>query len=121
MSTQEVANKLVQYCRQGKNVDAINELYADNIVSLEPKESMAPRTEGKANCLAKTQQWLSMVEQFHGSTISDPIVTAAFFACIMETDVTMKGMGRTQLKEVCVYEVDNGKVIFEQYFYKMGK
>ncbi len=121
MTTQEVANKLIQLCRQGKNADAINELYADNIISIEPKGSMQERTEGKANVLAKTATWLGMVETFHSSSISDPIVTPDFFSCSMETDTTMKGMGRMQLKEICVFQVENGKIVFEQFFYKLGK
>jgi len=39
MTTQEVADKLVQLCREGKNDQAIEELYADNVVSREPKGS----------------------------------------------------------------------------------
>ncbi len=36
MNAQEVANRLVLLCREGKNVEAINELYDDDIVSHEP-------------------------------------------------------------------------------------
>ena len=47
MNTQEVANRLVQLCREGKNVEAINELYHDHIVSHEPKGTPMEKTEGK--------------------------------------------------------------------------
>ena len=47
MNTQEVANRLVELCRQGKNEDAINELYADNIISREPAGTPMEHTEGK--------------------------------------------------------------------------
>ena len=53
MNTAEVAGKLVQYCREGRNIDAINELYADNIVSKEPKGSNFELVEGKEDALAK--------------------------------------------------------------------
>ena len=121
MTTKEVANRLVQLCREGKNPDAIKELYADNVVSLEPKGAPnGERTEGKDKVLAKTMGWLATVEQFHGSTISEPIVTANFFSCVMETDTTMKGMGRRQLKEIAVFEVLDGKIVTEQFFYSTG-
>ena len=120
MTTKEVANRLVQLCREGKNPDAIKELYADNVVSLEPKGAHSERTEGKENVLAKTLDWLSTVEQFHGSTISEPVVTSNFFSCVMEADTTMKGMGRMQLNEIAVFEVKNGKIVFEQFFYSIG-
>jgi hypothetical protein len=121
MTTQEVANRLVQLCRQGKNADAINELFAANAVSIEPKGAPQEKTEGKANCLAKTLGWVANVETFHSSKISDPIVTSNYFACTWETDVTMKGMGRMQLNEVCVFGVENGKIVSEQFFFKMNK
>jgi hypothetical protein len=31
-------------------------------------------------------------------------------------DVTLKGMGRQHMAELCVYEVKDGKVIKEQFF-----
>ena len=117
MTTQEIANKLVHFCREGKNVEAINELYADNVVSLEPKGSQAERVEGKEGVLAKNNQWLEMVEEFHSSVISDPLVAGNHFACSMKMDVTMKGMGRITMDEICVYEVADGKIISDQFFY----
>jgi len=47
MTTTEVAEKLVQYCREGKHTQAIDELYADNIVSREPKDSPMELTGAK--------------------------------------------------------------------------
>jgi limonene-1,2-epoxide hydrolase len=35
----------------------------------------------------------------------------------MTLDATMTGMGRMQLDEICVYEVKDGKIVFEQFFY----
>lgn len=35
MTTQEVANRLVELCREGKHEQAIKELYAPDIVSVE--------------------------------------------------------------------------------------
>lgn len=120
MTTKEVADRLVKLCRESKNIDAIKELYGTNIVSSEPKGAQVERTEGKDNVLAKTMGWLSNVEEFHGSSVSDPIVTDDYFSCIMETDITMKGVGRMQLNEVGVFGVKNGKIVSEQFFYNMG-
>jgi hypothetical protein len=117
MNTQEVADRLVELCREGKNVDAINELYADNIVSREPAGSPMEYTEGKEAVLGKTQHWLSTVEEVHGGEVSDPIVTGNFFSCTMEMDVTYKEHGRMPMNEVCVFEVHDGKITSEQFFY----
>ncbi|RYD90008.1 MAG: nuclear transport factor 2 family protein, partial [Sphingobacteriales bacterium] len=37
MNTQEVADRLVALCKEGKNIQAVKELYADDVVSLEPE------------------------------------------------------------------------------------
>jgi len=119
MNTQDVANKLIQLCREGKNVDAIDELYADNIVSYEPKGSDMEFTEGKPAVINKNKLWFDMVEEIHGVTVSDPIVSGDFFACTMDIDVTYKGMGRDMMNEICVYEVEDGKIVSERFHYTM--
>jgi hypothetical protein len=117
MNTQEVADRLVELCREGNNVDAIQELYADNIVSKEPQGTPMEHTEGKEAVMGKTQHWYSTVEEIHGGEISEPIVTGNFFSCTMDMDVTYKENGRMTMNEVCVYEVQDGKIVTEQFFY----
>lgn len=119
MNTKEVAAKLVQYCREGKNVDAINELYADEIVSREPKGSHFELVEGKQAVLDKNLQWYNMVQEVHSAAISDPVVTGNFFAVTMDMDVTYKEHGRMGMQEIAVYEVKDGKIITDQFFYNM--
>jgi ketosteroid isomerase-like protein len=116
-STTEVANRLIELCRQGKNLDAVQELYADNILSLEPKGAMNERTEGKAAVTAKETGFVSMIEEVHSSEVSDALVAGNFFSVTMKMDMTMKGMGRMQMDEICVFEVKDGKVVFEQFFF----
>ena len=70
MNTQEVAEKLVQFCREGKNLDAINELYADDVVSHEPKGSHMELSEGKEAAIAKNQQWFDRVDEVHSGEAS---------------------------------------------------
>lgn len=119
MTTQDVADRLVSLCREGKNVDAINELYADNIVSLEAAGSPMERAEGKEAILGKTNYWHSTVQEIHSGEVSDPVVTGNFFSVSMEMDVTYKETGRYVMKEIAVYEVKDGKIVFEQFFYNM--
>jgi hypothetical protein len=120
MTTTEVANKLVSLCRAGKNMDAVHELYADSVLSLEPKGSRMQRAEGKDAIIAKELAFFEMVEEVHSSEVSEPIVAANFFSVTMKMDMTLKGMGRTSMDEVCVYEVKDGKIIFEQFFFPVA-
>jgi ketosteroid isomerase-like protein len=121
MNAQEVANRLVQLCREGKDMDAVNELYDDNIVSIEPEGSPMPgKTVGKAAVLESINRWYSSVEQLHSSHISDPVASGSFFACAMNYDITFKGQDRNKMDELCVYEVEDGKIITSQFFYNTG-
>ena len=58
-----------------------------------------------------------MVEEMHSGFVSDLVVGGNFISCAMGMDVTMKGMGRMQMDEIAVYEVKEGKIISEQFFF----
>jgi len=118
MTTQEVANKLVAYMRQGQIFEAQEALYAADIVSVEPEGAMAPHlTKGKEAVAEKGKQFASMIEERHGGSWSDPVTGGRFISMSMSLDATMKGIGRQVLDEVCVYEVKDGKIVHEQFFY----
>ena len=118
MTTQEVANRLVELCRIGQVDECQAELFADNAQRIEPNENFGPKlTDGLTAIKAKSVHFQSMVEAFHGATISDPIVTGNCLAVTWVFDATMKGQGRMTLAEVCVYKVENGKIVLEQFFY----
>lgn len=120
MTAQEVANRLVQLCRQGKNADAIHELYDDHIVSHEPEGSPMKEKNGKDAVLDATNQWFSSVEQLHDVNISDPIVAGNFFACSMHIDATYKQQGRNSMDELCIFEVKDGKIVSDRFFYNVN-
>lgn len=118
MTTQDVANKLIAYIRKGQIFEAQADLYADDITCIEPNGAMAPPlTKGKAAVAEKGKQFASMIEERHGGSCSDPVVGGRYFSMSMSLDATMKGMGRQVLDEVCLYEVKDGKIVSEQFFY----
>ena len=121
MTTQEVANKLVEYCRTGKAENAYKELFSPDAISLEMEgvQGFPERVEGMAAIQAKGQQWESMVEEFHGMEVSDPIVAGDHFTCSMVMDIKMKGRERSKDEEIALYKVKDGKIVSEQFFYSM--
>lgn len=119
MNTQEVANQLVELCRADKFLEAIDQLYSKDVVSREPQGAQTETTEGFEEVRNKTAQWINSVEKVHSSTISDPIVSTNFFSCIMDMDVTFKNYGRMPMSEICVYEVKDGKIVSDTFFYNM--
>jgi len=118
MTTLDLANQLVALCREGKNEQAINDLFAENVVSIEANESMGPKfVEGKKAVMAKIKSFHDRVEAFHDQKISEPVIGGTYFSVSWMVDITFKGQGRSQMNEICVYNVINGKVVSEQFFY----
>ena len=117
MKTKEIADRLVLLCREAKWETAQKELYADDIVSTEPEASQAPVkvTKGLPAILEKGRQFGAMIETMHALSVSDPLVANNSFACTMSLDVTMKGQGRMNMSELCVYQVKDGKIVSEQF------
>ena len=117
MTTQEIANRLVELCRQNKWAEAQEELYAQDCISQEPDGGAWGTAHGMDEIRQKGEKWAAMVEQVHGGEMSDPIVADRFFAVKSVSDVTFKGMGRMQFAELSMYEVKDGKIVKEQFFY----
>jgi hypothetical protein len=118
MTTQEVANRLVELSRQGKIEDVLKQLFAPNAVSIEANDSMGPKIVTGLNAIIeKSKLFDSMIEEFHGAKISDPLIAGNYFSISWWIDTTMKGRGRSQMQEICVYKVENDKIVSEQFFY----
>ena len=64
---------------------------------------------------AKGDLWNNMVEAQHGISVSDPIVAGQSFALTMSMDVTMKGQGRMNMTELCLYKLKDGKIVSEEF------
>ena len=118
MSTQQIAARLAELCRQGQFEAAQKELFAKDAVSIEQHETpeFPKETKGLNAIIDKGHKWSSTVEKVHACTASTPLVAGNAIAMTLELDVTMKGRGRMKMEEVCVYEVKDGKIASEQFF-----
>ena len=77
-------------------------------------------TKGRDAIKGKHDWWYSAMEE-HDSTVDGPYMHGDDrFAVIFEMDVTDRASGeRTQMKEVGVYTVVDGKIVREEFFYTM--
>ena len=117
-TTTEVANRFNELAKEGKWDEIQNELFADNAKSIEPANSPGLQSvEGLEAIRQKGKQFNEMVEEMHGGYSSEPLVAGNHFSVAMGMDVTMKGMGRTKMDEIALYEVKDGKIVKEQFFY----
>ncbi len=118
MKTQEIANRLIELIRNGQWVDAQNELYSDDILSVEPEGTPNGTVRGKSALAKKAEEWDGMVENVLESSISDPLVADHFITVAMKSKIQFKGMPEpVNMDEICLYQVKEGKIIKEQFFY----
>ena len=118
MTTQEVANRFHELAQTGQWDKIQDELFAENAVSIEPPHAQGLQSvEGIAAIRQKGKQFGEMVEEMHGGYSTTPLVGGRFFSVAMGMDVTYKGMGRQKMDEIAVYEVKDGKIVKEQFFY----
>ena len=76
MTTEQIASRLAELCREGKFEAAQKELYAENAVSIEPEAmpDFPKETKGLRAIIEKGHKFESMVEKVHGCTTSAPLV-----------------------------------------------
>lgn len=118
MTTEEIAKRLITYCKKTDWESAQNELYAQDAKSIEPYSTpeFERETVGLEAIKEKGRKFDAMVEKLHSIEISEPLIAENSIALKMTMDVTMKGKGRMKSPELCVYKVKDGKIISEEFF-----
>ncbi|MDB5289661.1 MAG: nuclear transport factor 2 family protein [Phycisphaerales bacterium] len=121
-STKEVAHQLVDLCKKGEHLKAVQTLYSKDIVSVEPMAHppMPAESKGIQAVLGKNEWWLGN-HTIHSGTTTGPYVNGDKFIVEFEMDVTQKPTGkRIQMRETGLYTVADGKVVREEFFYLEG-
>jgi ketosteroid isomerase-like protein len=122
MNANEVAQKLVELCKQGKNQEAMETLYSPDIVSIEVGDMPnMPREMRGMQAVAGKGKWWSENNTIHSAEVEGPWPNGNQFIVRFKYDVTNKPMNkRMQMDEVGLYTVENGKIVREQFFYQTG-
>ncbi|NQZ75193.1 MAG: nuclear transport factor 2 family protein [Ekhidna sp.] len=118
MTTQEIADQLVNHLQNAQFEEAQKNLFDQNIVSIEPSASQIPTFEGLDNILKKGEEFRNSVEAWHGLSVSSPIVASNYFAIAFTVELTYKGQSeKTTMQEIIMYQIKDGKIIHEQFYY----
>ncbi len=121
MTTEEVAKKVVELCRKQAWKEAIDTLYANDIVSVEARsmDGGSPEMKGIDAVRGKVDWWIKAME-VHDSKVSGPFVAHDRFVVQFDIDVTdREAKKRFQLSEVGVYTVKEGKIVREEFLPKV--
>lgn len=121
MNANEIGQKLVSLCKEGRNHEAAETLYAENVESV---EAAAPNggdrvAKGMTAVHAKSKWWADNHIVHKAETFGPYPHGDDRFAVRFVYDVTFKPTStRRTLDEVAVFHVANGKVVREEFFYQ---
>ena len=118
MTTQEVAERFNELAQQEKWFEIQDEFFADNVKSIDPPNSpYMGYAEGKSSVRKKGEDFVKGIEAVHKAHTSKPIISGNYFAVGREMDITAQRFGRIQINEIMLYEVKDGEIVSEQFFY----
>ncbi len=118
MTTQQVAARFNELAQQEKWFEIQDELFANSVKSIDPENSpYFGYAEGKAPVRKKGEDWVKRIESAHKRYTTEPIVGGNHFAVGREVDITVNGHGRIKIEEIMLYEVKEGEIVSEQFFY----
>ena len=111
----ELGKKLVEMFNAGHHDAITSELYSADIKSHEADGQVSEGLEA----LKQKYEWWEANFEVHGTTAKGPFPHGADrFAVVFWMDTTDKSCGkRSQSEEVAVYEVKDGKIVEERFFY----
>ncbi|AXT61780.1 nuclear transport factor 2 family protein [Aquimarina sp. AD10] len=113
-----IANTLVTLLRQKQFVAAQEQLFAQDAISLEPSIYKERSVKGLKAILKKEKTFLSNIKHWHHFQVSDPVISKDYFSIRMMTDVTLLTKQKVTIDEIIIYQVTNGKISKEQFFYQ---
>src|SRR5213082_2373981 len=116
-TTEEVATKLVDYCRKGEWMKAVDDLYGKDIVSVEAHamENMPAEMRGIDQVRGKTDWWEKNME-VHSAKVGGPFVAGDTFVVQFDVDATDRNSKeRMHMSEVGIYTVKDDKIAHERF------
>jgi hypothetical protein len=118
MTTKEVAARFNELAQQEKWFEIQDEFFADDVKSIEPPNAQyLGYAEGKAAVRKKGEDFVNKVQEFHGAYTTQPVVGGNHFSVGRGMDVTVEVFGRIKMDQIMLYEVKDGQIILEQFFY----
>ncbi len=116
MNTQQVGEKVVELVRKQAWREALDSLYADEIVSVEARGMDGePEKRGIEAVRAKTDWWIEKMTVYDLKA-TGPFVAHDRFVVIYDMDFGEKGSpDRIKMSEAGVYTVKDGKIVREEF------
>lgn len=118
ITTQQVATKFNELAQQEKWFEIQDAFFSDDVKSIDPPNSPYFKyAEGKAAVRKKGEDFVKKIQDFHGAYTTEPVVGGNHFAVGRGVEITVEGFGRIKIDQVMLYEVKDGQIVSEQFFY----
>ncbi|MEM9889006.1 MAG: SnoaL-like domain-containing protein [Bacteroidota bacterium] len=118
MTTQQIAENVTALLRQGQFEMVYDDYFdAEKVRHIEPQSPFFPDLTGVEALKEKDVQMQANIASVDGMEVGDPIVAKSHFALPYKMAITMKDGNKMELDEIIVYEVQDGKIVLEQFFY----
>ena len=114
MTTSEVANKVVTNCRSGNFFGNYDEVYSEDVVKY---ENASGPTNGLKAVLNGAKNFHATIKKVLSRDVSEPLVAGNYFVFRLCQEFQLEEIGYYKLDELCLFEVEGGKIICEEYFY----
>ncbi|TWI96686.1 hypothetical protein JN11_03798 [Mucilaginibacter frigoritolerans] len=110
----EIANRLSSLCTEHKFVEAYSSLFSEHAVSTDPIYKNEPLT-GLSALIEREKNFLE-ANKVNKVRLSEPIFAGSYFSVVLAMGFTSADQTERALEELCVYKVENGKIVSQQFF-----
>lgn len=118
LTIQEIADRFHELAQQEKWFEIQDEFFSAGVRSVEPAHSTyLGYAEGKEAVYNKGMEFVHRITEVHKMHTSAPLVSAHHFVVERRMDITVQPHGRIQINELMLYEVRDGQIVLEQFFY----
>ena len=123
MTLMEVANELVAGCREGRELENLDKIYSPTAVSVEAADfSGNGRETAGIEGIRGKHAWFDSAFEVLEQEVSDPFPHGEDrFAVTFRVKTKSKENGEvSDMSEIAVYHVADGKITREEFFYGAG-
>lgn len=113
-SITEIASRLTSLCNEHKFIEAYTELFADEAVSIDPIYKNEP-LKGLPGLIEREKEFMESAT-VNEIRMSAPLFSGSYFSFVMYLSFTPVGKPARNIEELCVYRVEDGKIISQQFF-----
>jgi len=119
MELKEIAHELVAGCRERREVENLDKLYAEDAVSVEAVDNGQGREAKGLDAIKGKHAWWDDAMEVMEASVSDPMFHGNDrFAVMFEIKGKEIASGSTfDMQEVAIYHVADGKITREEFYY----